>query len=102
MNAAGKARLAYASAAPAVGPPSCSGPGIAILFLSKLIRSCLSSLTEFLPSDLAKNGLEGFTTKNAIAAAADSSVPAIVKRTDLRKRFWPNECGVFIFVGFRG
>ena len=61
----------------------------AFLWLNLLIarsRSCAE----------ASVGLDGFIATNAIAAAAHSSVPAIVKRTAEEKRFRLKECGVFI------
>ena len=51
IYAAGYARLAYSCSAAAVGPPSCSGPGMAILFLNNLARSCPNLLIAFLFSD---------------------------------------------------
>jgi hypothetical protein len=72
---------------------------MAILFLNSWTRFCLNLLTTFLLSDFATNGPDGFTATNAIATAADSSMPAIVKRTDVKKPFWLNECGVFILIG---
>jgi hypothetical protein len=56
-------------------------------------------LIALLLSDFAHDGLDGFTATNAIAAAANNSVPAIVKRRVEKKRVWLNECGVFILIG---
>jgi hypothetical protein len=55
-----------------------------------------------LPDFPNKNGLDDFAATKAIAAAANISVTATVKRTDEMKRFRLNECGVFMFVGFCG
>jgi CheY-like chemotaxis protein len=53
-------------------------------------------LIALLLSDFAHAGMDGFTATNAIAAAANKSVPALVKRTNEKKRFRLNECGVFM------
>jgi hypothetical protein len=49
-------------------------------------------------SDFTHNEADGFTATNAIATAADKSVPATAKRTAEAKRFRLNECGVFIYL----
>jgi hypothetical protein len=52
----------------------------------------------FLLSDFAHNGPDGFTATNAIANAANKSVPTVAKRTAEAKRFRLNECGFFILI----
>ena len=49
-----------------------------------------------------KNGPDDFAATKAIAAAANISVTATVKRTDEMNRFRLNECGVFMFLDFVG
>jgi hypothetical protein len=45
-----------------------------------------------------KNGIDGLIATNAIATAADRSVPAIVTRRVEKKRVCVNECEFFIFA----
>jgi hypothetical protein len=55
------------------------------LFLNNRAGPWVDLLTTFLFLDFATNEPDGLTATNAIATAANNSVPAIAQRTDVRR-----------------